>query len=213
MRVLLLMLMPALQPAQLGLSRDEPGPRMCLCPEATQRHVWCEVHNVGFLAGLKITSPLLFEVLDAHGHQADPNFIPCAACRRHYDTGGFCDDCRIGYVKHLAYMSPLTYRLALGTHADPAAIKCATCRAHTARYGWCDTCRQGMAGNVAYTDKSEFERAAAEIKRLLVAVEKIPVCDGCSVAIMCDGKCWYCKKSFRDGHEVRTPGTAEDDKQ
>ncbi|NOT01368.1 MAG: hypothetical protein HOP29_12150 [Phycisphaerales bacterium] len=212
MRALLLLMLPALQPTQLGMPRDEPGPKMCLCPEAVQRHVWCEVHNVGLLAGVKITSPLLFEVLDAHGHQADPNFIPCAACRKHYDTGGFCPDCRIGYVNHLAYMSPLTYHLALGKHTDPAILDCAACRANASSYGWCDRCRRGMAGNVAYTDNAEFNIAIVEFKRLLVAIEKMPTCDGCSVAIMCDGQCWYCKKQYRDTRDVPKEATPDSDR-
>ena len=56
----------------------------------------------------------LFEALDAHGHRIDPETLDCDSCRLAYVSDGYCEDHRRGWIRGLAYLTPLTYYLARG---------------------------------------------------------------------------------------------------
>src|SRR5262245_37038094 len=53
----------------------------CLCPQARRVDGWCDVHHVGYIAGLPVSSQLVHEALDAHGHQVDLTTFDCPSCR------------------------------------------------------------------------------------------------------------------------------------
>ena len=187
----------------LGTPPAPPGPNpVCTCATIQRSDGWCDVCKVGYLAGIKIESPMFFELLDAHGHQIDPRTVTCATCQSLYGSHGYCQLCKIGFVGKQLYFSKLTYYLARGEVSDAAAITCATCRKNIAKPGWCAACKIGRVGPRAYRDQSEFEKAA-KLREILVAT--IPVakeCWSCALSMINDGTCLKCKKTFRDGERI-----------
>ena len=131
--------------------------RLADCEEAKRTNGWCEAANAGYVASLKVSSPLLYEALDTHGHEIDHSTLQCAVCRSAGETGGFCSEHWIGFVDGLAYLSPLTYHLARGEAIEPSSITCPVCRKHTEGIGWCRTHQVGMVGHVAIHDRASFE--------------------------------------------------------
>lgn len=174
----------------------------CRCGVFRLEGGWCSACEIGYLAGVRIESELLFEVLDAHGHDIDPRAIRCGICKEAIESDSFCDKCRIGWIGKRAYMSRLTYHLTKGETRVLASIKCATCNEGAAKGGWCEKCRVGMIGNVAITDKADFDRALKEYRRLLVAVRLSSHCEMCAVALMSNGTCTMCKKTYKDGEII-----------
>ncbi|MCH8889788.1 MAG: AmmeMemoRadiSam system protein B, partial [Myxococcales bacterium] len=100
------------------------------------------------------------EALDAHGHRIDPQRIECSSCQKALKTDGFCDRCRMGFVKKQAYLSRLTYHLALGKEIAAADIACETCKDFAGKTGWCDKCRRGWIGFVSTDRKKDYDQAA-----------------------------------------------------
>lgn len=171
----------------------------CTCDKCKLEGCWCDKCKVGHLAGVRIESELLFEVLDAHGHTIDPAAIQCDVCKEAIKSDEFCDKCRIGWLDKKAYMSRLTFHLAKGAAKERTAITCDNCKRVSAKGGWCDTCGHGMVGNVAIKDKADFAHALKAYRRLLKAVELSARCETCAVALMSDGECTKCGKRYRDG--------------
>lgn len=176
----------------------------CKCPTVKTMGGWCPKCKVGYIAGVRIESLDLFELLDAHGHDLDPAYITCDFCKKAFTAGGYCDTCRMGFHNRLAYMSRLTYYIARGEPQDVTKVECATCRANAAKWGWCETCKRGMLGNVSIKDKSEFERAVPELQRLYGAIEMLKKCDECALAFFSGGECTKCKLSYKGGKPVST---------
>lgn len=186
----------------LACSSVESVPPGCTCAANKLKPGWCEVCKVGYLASIKIESKMLFETLDAHGHDIDPTRFQCETCKKAIKEGGYCDGCRMGFIRGQAYLSRLTYQLARGVPRDVVTIECATCRKNAERFGWCERCRTGMVGNVAIADKREFERTVPEVQRLLDAIKMLTTCETCGIALFSGGYCPVCKKSFVDGKAV-----------
>ncbi len=159
--------------------------------------------GIDYLAGVPIESELLFDVLDAHGHDIAPEAITCTTCRAAIESDGFCDHCKIGWINKRAYMSRLTYHINKGEERPASAITCPVCRTNTARGGWCKTCNVGMIGNVAIHDRADFEHASNAYRRLLDAVQLADRCEMCAVAMMSDGMCTRCKKTYKNGQVVQ----------
>ena len=103
----------------------------CTCPDSKVSSGWCRACQVGYVASVEIRSALLFEALDAHGHQINPDSIECGSCRTALESDGFCDACKRGFVAKELYFSPLTYHLAKGKVRDTSRIACRTCRLNT----------------------------------------------------------------------------------
>ena len=174
----------------------------CKCDVSKLKGGWCSKCETGYLAGVRIKSEFLFEVLDAHGHDIDPGAIRCASCKEARKSNSFCDQCRRGWIDNRLYMSRLTYHLTKGEPKILFDIKCAICKEGAARGGWCEKCRVGMVGNVAIKDKTDFDHAAGAYRRLLVAVRLSSQCEMCAVALMSDGRCTKCKKTYKNGEVV-----------
>ncbi len=177
---------------------DEP-PRPCRCEKARMTNGWCQSCRVGYVAGLKIASHLLYETLDAHGHDVDPQAIRCQTCRDLVKTGGFCDSCELGYIDGQAYVSRLTYHVGRGAAVDVATISCTSCRSKTERWGWCESCKIGWVGNVRCRNKDEYDQASVHFDRLLKAVETLKRCETCAVAMVGNGRCLECGIAYVDG--------------
>ena len=178
-----------------------PGPATpdCACATARVDNGWCAACKVGYVAGFRIPSHALFEALDAHGHDINPASIKCESCKKALETDGFCEKCRMGFLRGKAYVSRLNYHLAHGKIRNPADIKCGTCKANTAKYGWCDVCKVGMVGHVALADKRHYEPAAREAEILVRAIALAEKCELCAAAMVLDGKCPRCKIEYKDG--------------
>lgn len=183
------------------------GAADCTCEIAKLKGGWCTKCQTGYLAGVRIKSEFLFEVLDAHGHDIDLKAIRCERCRQARKSNGFCDRCRIGWIDNKAYMSRLTYHLTKGEAKVVADMKCPICRRNAARGGWCEKCRLGMVGSVAIKERSDFDHALEAYRRLLDAVQLSKRCEMCAVALMSDGLCTRCKIQYKNGKAVsRTSG-------
>lgn len=174
----------------------------CTCSVARIRQGWCPACKVGYIAGFRLQSYDLWETLDAHGHDFDGPSIRCAACQQAMKTDGFCDACGMGYLHNLAYLSRLTYHLARGRICDVEGIACHACRQNAQRYGWCGACRRGMVGHVCFVDRSDYDGAAHQMEIVFRAQETIPRCETCAVAMVSNGRCPYCKITYRDGEPL-----------
>jgi hypothetical protein len=175
------------------------------CLEAALRHGWCRHCNTGYIAGAAIKARILYDGLDAHGHDLDPSTIHCTKCRTAMGTDGFCETCRIGWINKQAYFSRLTYEVCRGRTVDVAAIACPACRENSKKYGWCETCGLGMVGNVAISKQDAFRHAARGYDIMLLAIEASGRCDACALAIITDTTCPQCRVTYKDGRPVPKP--------
>ena len=145
---------------------------------------------------------MLFEALDAHGHDVDPDSFRCESCQHALKTDGFCKDHRIGFRNGQAYFSRLTHVLSGGRVLPIGEIDCPLCRANAEDQGWCDTHGIGMIGNVAIEDRESYEHAVESLRILHEAIRAAGECEHCAVAIQTDTTCPRCRIRYRDGESV-----------
>jgi hypothetical protein len=179
-----------------------PTPGVCSCPAIEAEGGWCDVHEVGWIGGVEVGSKMLFETLDAHGHDVDLATFDCPSCRQAIERQGFCDEHRVGFVEDRAYFSKLGWRLARGKRVDLSKIRCPRCREHARSRGWCASCGRGMAGAIALSDRkawNEVDRALAIVERADQAATR---CVHCAVAMVTDTDCAFCRIAYRDGRAV-----------
>ena len=174
----------------------------CVCQKAVLTNGWCGHCRVGYAAGLKVPSALLFEAMDTYGHDIDAPTIQCKTCQKALGSEGYCDGCGFGFVRGKAYASKLTYLLAKGMGAEPAAEKCESCKANARRFGWCESCKVGMVGSSAFRDRALYAAAVVEYHRLVAAIAKLPECEICAIALYRRSRCPKCNISFRDDKEL-----------
>lgn len=188
--------------AMLTTPRQPSANPVCTCETVKRTDGWCEICNVGYLAGIKIESAMFFDLLDAHGHQIDPSTLACDNCKTLYPAHGFCPSCKVGFVNKQLYFSKLTYYLARGEVNGPEPLACATCLKNTEKSGWCDVCKRGMVGQRSYRIREEFEEAA-DLRMILVdAIPLAKRCLSCALSLINNGTCLKCRKTFQDGHLV-----------
>jgi len=173
------------------------------CADARRIDGWCKEEEVGYVANVAIRSRLLWDAMDAHGHLLDLSTFTCPACRKAIDEEGFCEQHRTGFVKRMAYFSRLTYEMARGERVDPARIHCSECRRNAKTTGWCEKHRLGRIGNVVIRDRPAWERADAAVRILRAAVDMLPRCEWCAIAMVTDTKCPVDKTQWRGGQPVR----------
>jgi hypothetical protein len=175
----------------------------CTCASARGTNGWCPVHELGYVAGVKVTSRWLYEAIDAHGHQVDLTTYNCPSCQKAIATDGFCDAHRVGFVKKQAYYSLLTYELGKAELRPEGSIACPTCRKNAVAHGWCAKSGVGMIGPFAIKDRHEYDRAAAALDVFLIANREAARCNYCAGAIITDGECPICRIRYKDGKAVR----------
>ncbi len=188
----------------------QPPPKSAPCPCGTSRTLgaWCDKHEAGYIANVKIESVDLFEWLDAHGHHIDPDKIECPDCKIAIRDNGYCERCKMGYVKREAYLSRLTYHIAKARPRKAAELKCLTCGNNARRFGWCDRCQVGMIGSVEIAGRQDYEKAAESFRILLIAVTAAPKCESCALAIVSDTTCRACSITYKNGKPVPAPAPA-----
>jgi len=191
----------------VGALRSPAEAPACTCELARLRNGWCESCGRGYVAGCEIRSRVLFDGLDAHGHELDAAVMACETCKALMKSGGFCESCRFGWVDGKAYMSRLTYCLAKGRTRDLASVSCATCRTLAGGVGWCEACQGGWTGNVYFDARSEHAAAAKEFERLQAAIAASERCETCALVLLVDGKCPYCGITYADGKAVAAKGS------
>ena len=181
---------------------ESPTPGTCACAQAIDSDGWCDVHGLGYIGSVEITSARLYETLDAHGHEVDPETFTCATCRRAIELQGFCDVHRVGFLGGQAYFSRLSYLLARAERIDASTIVCATCRGHLGGRGWCEACGMGLVGRIVIRDRASYD----EVDRALAIVESAGQtasrCEHCAVAMVTDTTCPYCGIRYEGGKEV-----------
>lgn len=173
------------------------------CAVAKLENKWCDTCNVGYVAGVPIRNKMLFECLDAHGHELDLSSVKCPTCKAGIANDGFCETCRIGWVHKLGFFSRLTYHLAKGKSCDPSALACKVCRKNAENYGWCSSCGVGMIGNVVIPTRADFDGGVRGFELMQTAIEASKRCEACSLAIMADTFCFYCKVTYKDGKIIK----------
>lgn len=173
-------------------------PSTCVCASARVKDTWCEACGAGYLAGIRIPSRRLFEVLDAHGHDYDPAVVACESCRKAIAKEGYCEECRRGFRGGQCYMSRLSYEVARGRRDDPATITCERCRTNSTTFGWCNACTLGRIGTIVAADRAGYQAAAVEAERLIQAIERLEPCESCAIAYFTKGYCPTCRKRFRE---------------
>ena len=171
------------------------APEDCTCAKVEHDGGWCAACEVGYVAGVKIKSAMLFEAADAHGHDIIPERIKCETCKKAMASDGYCERSRMGFVDSQAYLSRLTYHVAKGRATEPSNLACSTCRKNAKHAGWCDACRRGMIGHIAIDRHDDFVEAAKAYRRLLEAVRKLATCETCAVAHFTGGRCLKCNVS------------------
>ena len=174
----------------------------CVCSVAQQTTAWCELHDVGHIASIPIRSKMLFEALDAHGHDLDLESFTCDDCRKAAASDGFCTQHRIGFVEKKAYFSRLSYHLAKGETTPVSEIACPICRKNAETYGWCEQDRVGRVGNVAIDTKEDYDRVVKAIQIVQIANEAAKRCERCALAIITDTRCPVCRITYKDGEPV-----------
>jgi hypothetical protein len=112
----------------LAASPPPRDPSACACAAARLANGWCAACGVGHVASVEIRSAILFEALDAHGHEIDAASLRCESCRAAERDDGFCSACRCGFVGGQLYFTRLTWLLARGEQRGPETIECRTCR-------------------------------------------------------------------------------------
>lgn len=184
------------------LAHGEEDSATRTCDAARRTNGWCEEAGVGYVASVEIRSRMLYEALDAHGHDFEPTAITCKTCRDALEHDGFCQAHRIGFVRGQGYLSPLTYHIARGQTVHPETIDCPVCREHTRGIGWCEKHHVGIAGLTAISDRREFEKLARAYELLLAAVDLSAQCEMCAAAMVADGYCPDHRVKYRDGTRV-----------
>jgi len=172
------------------------APADCTCAKVSHDGGWCAACKVGYVAGVKIKSAMLFEAVDAHGHDIIPERIKCETCKKAMASDGYCERCRMGFVDKQAYLSRLTYHVAKGRTTKTSDLACGTCRKNAKSTGWCDACGRGMIGHIAVDRHDEFVKAAKAFRRLLEAIRKLSECETCAVAQFTGGRCRKCNISY-----------------
>jgi hypothetical protein len=168
------------------------------CALASPRGAWCDACGAGTLASLRIESKVLFDALDAHGHQVDPRSIECATCSASVETGSYCEACRRGFVGGLAYLSRLAYEVARGRVLEPASLECATCRENATCIGWCQACMRGMVGRVEIADARAYALVAEAYRTAVEANEAAAKCELCAAARVTGGTCPRCRIDYAE---------------
>jgi hypothetical protein len=157
------------------------------------------------VAGERIPSFPLYEYLDAHGHTIDLESLRCASCRKAVEEEGYCERCRMGFVRKQAYLTPIAYHSARGKLEDPARIACAACRENARKSGWCEACGVGRTGWLVVSRRSDLEASHAALERLRAAIHRLEDCEPCAIASLADGKCRTCKLAWKGGKAQPAP--------
>lgn len=171
-------------------------PTVCRCAEARVQDGWCGKCKVGYFANVPIHSSMFFEMLDLHGHEIDPQKTRCPTCRAALKTGGFCEDCRMGYIDGRGYFSHLCYAFAKGTKLDASTRDL---EGRTVRRGWCKYHQRGRVANRIFTRYDEYLDAQKWFAILNDAVAKIDECETCAEAMIANGQCFRCGLWYMDG--------------
>ncbi len=184
---------------------EKPQGPPCTCIAAQATNGWCDLHAVGYVASIPIRSRMLYETLDAHGHELNLATFTCPSCKKAIQTEGFCEEHGIGFVNRLAYFTRLTYELARGVYREPEGIECPACRNNAATAGWCAEHGVGMVGGFAIRDELAWRRAAKAAGVLRIAAKKAAQCEACAVAIFYDADCPVHGIWYKDDEPVPAP--------
>ncbi len=174
----------------------------CICAKAKVHDGWCDPCKIGYVAGLRVPSKLLFTTID-HGHVVEMDMLRCDSCKKMFQVDGFCEACQIGFYKRKVYFSPFTHFLALGIRVNRDDLHCEICRRNMDEGGWCDSCNRGVFGNVSMIQRKHFNEAAAAFRRLKLGLQHLDKCELCGIAMYSNGMCPKHRLDYKDGKENR----------
>jgi hypothetical protein len=181
----------------------------CACVTLKRTGGFCLPCKAGYIADLRITSAVVIEALDTHGHIFIADSLECPSCRRAAARNGRCTTCHRGFVGNKIYASKITYYLALGQPIEGVRPSCAKCRSTSGSTGWCTECKKGWIAHYAYGDFKVWQVASTEYGRLRTALKSIETCEYCVLARYADRICIKCKTQFKNGRTAPRSGTGE----
>jgi hypothetical protein len=184
---------------------DAPDAKGCRCQANLLVNGWCSECQVGYYAGVRIESAVLFDSLDLHGHAVDPEKTRCPTCREAMASGGFCDDCQMGFIEGKGYFSHLCYAMTKGRPWDASANPPPCCPVSD---GWCDRCASGRVANRVFARRDDFADAQRWFETLKAAVAKAGQCEICAAAMIANSGCFRCGVVYKDGKAAPNPTTA-----
>ena len=194
-------------PASPPAAGVEGAPCTCLAAQATNG--WCDKHAVGYVASIPIRSRMLYDSLDAHGHQVDLTSFHCDVCQKAIRTDGVCEEHTVGFVNKQAYFTRIAYELARAVYLEPSEIECPECRRNAASSGWCARHNVGMIGGFAMRDEAGWRVAARLAGVLRIAAKKVAECERCALAMAYDSDCPYHRIWYKDGKPIPPPPPPE----
>lgn len=165
---------------------------------------WCENCNKGLVHGIRLNNRAIYDLV--MGKPLDKKKkIECEKCRKAQSKGSVCAKCHFGYFNNRVFSSLFAHALARGTAPADKQFKCETCTAslREGRGGYCSRCNGGILAGRFFTGKSGFEKAQKAYSVLQFAVEKAKSCESCATAMLCDAACDKCKKTYKNGRELK----------
>jgi len=169
----------------------------CICSKAKVHDGWCDPCKIGYVAGLKISSKLLFTTID-HGHEI-PSDTRCETCKKAIPVDEFCNACQVGYYQRKIYYSSFTHCLVKGVRVNREQVSCAACLRNMEEGGWCDVCKRGIFGNVSVMQQAHFDQAVASFRRLKLGLAHLDQCELCGIAMYSNGMCPKCEIIYKNG--------------
>jgi len=177
----------------------------CTCKQiAKDGQGWCKGCNDGEIYGVKLTSEKLYTVLA--GKAFDASKSPCKGCQEAAKNNGTCDHCKASIANGYMFHSKVAHTLAAGQSINAEPVKgklaaCPNCKKSSENAGYCTGCDVGIIGGRMYKTMAVFE-VAVKAHQLVEKASK-EKCESCGVAMVDDGTCDHCKKTFKNGEPVK----------
>lgn len=112
-------------------------------------------------------------------------------CERARVHGGWCSDCKKGYVAGVAIQSQELFQALEGKSVDPAAVKCEGCKAAQKDNGHCEKCSAWFARGRMYSSALAHSLALGEP----VEPDRL-TCESCRKAAADHGWCSQCQAGY-----------------
>lgn len=93
-------------------------------------------------------------------------------CTANKAKGGWCGDCKKGYVAGVEMQSETLYKAVAGTKADAAELKCDACKEALTKDGFCEKCNVGYVKGMAYPKYAYYLAKGEVVDPATITCEK-----------------------------------------
>jgi len=126
---------------------------------------------------------------------AAPALAECT-CKTNKTAGGWCTDCKLGYVSGVQVKSQKLYDALQGQAVNEAELKCPSCKTAFAKNDACSACK------VSYADRKSFKSPFAATLASGKAVKADDIkCATCKGNVDKQGWCDSCKAGIVHGRQ------------